>query len=61
MEIKLKLMDESITSKYKPYKSKDGVISSCSLSARAAKGSVVGAKKNYSKKHQELFKNFLEI
>ena len=57
----LRLMDEEIIKKYKPYRSKDGVIRSCSLSSRAAKGSVVGAKRNYSLKEKELFKKFMEI
>jgi len=54
-------MDEKITKKYKPYKGKNEEIKSCSLSSRAAKGSVVGAKKNYSLKEKELFKKFMEI
>ena len=57
----LRLMDKKITDKYKPYRSSDGVVRSCSLSARAAKGSVVDAKRNYSKKEKELFQKFLEI
>ena len=59
--VELKMMDKSITDKYKLYKSPDGIVRSCSLSARAAKGSVVGAKKNYSAKEKELFKKFMEI
>ena len=57
----LRLMDEKIAKKYKPYKGKNEEIKSCSLSSRAAKGSVVGAKKNYSLKEKELFKRFMEI
>ena len=56
----LRLMDEKITKKYKAYKSKKEV-KSCSLSSRAAKGSIVGAKSNYSSKEEELFKKFMEI
>jgi len=59
--VELKLMDKEITDKYKPYRSSDGVVRSCSLSSRAAKGSVAAAKTNYSKKERELFKRFLAI
>lgn len=45
--VQLRLMDEKITKKYRPYRSKDGVIRSCLLSSRAAKGLVVGTKRNY--------------
>ena len=57
----LRLMDEGIVKEHKPYKGKDGMLRSCSLSSRAAKGSVVGAKKNYSSKEKKLFKRFMEI
>jgi len=59
--VELKLMDKEITDKYKPYRSSDGIVRSCSLSSRAAKGSVSAAKTNYSKKEKELFKIFLAI
>jgi len=51
-------MDEKITKKYKAYKSKKEV-KSCSLSSRAAKGSVASAKNNYSTKELEWFEKFI--
>ena len=58
---RLKLMDSGITDKYKSYKSKDGAIKSSSLSTRAAKGSVVSGKINYTIKHKHLFNKFMEL
>lgn len=59
--IKLKLMDKETSKKYQSFKSTDGIIRSSSLSVRAGKGSVVPGKENYSKKHDALFKQFMEV
>ena len=34
-QVELRMMDKSITDKYKPYKSPDGIIRSCSIARRA--------------------------